>query len=163
MQLAVAAHDALASGLWDACSSWDRLVVDCRKRCAVYRQPAPTWEASSRGQVAGASTVANGGARGTSFGRDFEGSVLAYTSGAAHARGRRDPTQGPQPPLALSRFGCEGLFQVEGILLKKSRFYSFIRMVCKSSGLSSPIVGCALSQFMGRSPPQVTPPDALVT
>ena len=82
-------------------AGWEVLVADCRKRCAVYRQPAPTWAEPLR-------AVPNGG--------------VAAATAAASSSGAGSSSHGWDLAASI------GESYVEGVLLKKSRFYSSIRM-----------------------------------
>ena len=91
--------DARAAG-------WDLLVEECRKRCDVYRMPAPAWAepllAPPVASPLNEDAYAGGGGEGG-------------TGGGS----RNAPLQVSSAPQAS---------HVEGIMLKKSRFYSSIRM-----------------------------------
>ena len=88
-------------------AGWELLVTESRKRCAVYRQPAPTWAEPLRAVTSGGAPPATGS---SGVGSDL-------SAEGAHGWGG----------LGGDGASC-GESHVEGVLLKKSRFYSSIRM-----------------------------------
>ena len=141
---ALALHDSLdvsacrssirpSSSSMAGSASWDALVEDCRRRCAVYRVQigAPTWEAD------GSPSCDLSAASASSC--DLQ--PLRANRRSSNGGGGSSPAAFTTPTRSRSRSnsltGWEGSglggiassrSHVEGILHKKSRFYSSLRM-----------------------------------